>query len=89
MTRLQRRLYDFIDAYWREHGFAPTYQIMADGIGQSSKTGIHRLVHLMAEEGYLEIRHSRYRSVKCIAIGTKDYQAGYAAGYADALEKAA
>jgi SOS-response transcriptional repressor LexA len=85
MTPLQRELFDFIGAYWQEHGFAPTYEIMAKGLGLKSKSNIHRLVHAMAETGYLEVARSRYRSVRCVPVDSNEYQLGYQAGYAAAL----
>lgn len=85
MTPLQRQLYDFIRGYWAEHGFAPSYEIMAVGIGLKSKSGIHRMIHSMAQGGFIEIRQSRYRSVRCLSLDTSEYSQGFSAGYAAAV----
>lgn len=85
MTPLQRELFDFIGAYWQEHGFAPTYEIMAQGLRLKSKSNIHRLIHAMAAAGHVEIVQSRCRSVRCVPVGSNEYQQGYQAGYAAAL----
>jgi SOS-response transcriptional repressor LexA len=85
MTALQRRLYDYIDSYWKEFGFAPSYAQMAFGLGVKSKSNIYRLIHAMAAAGHVEIVQSRCRSVRCVPVGTNEYQLGYQAGYAAAL----
>jgi SOS-response transcriptional repressor LexA len=87
MTPLQRRVYDFVETYWSQNGFGPTYEAIALGVGLSGKSSVHRVVHQMATEGWLELRQSRHvraRMVRTKPIGTKEWQAGYDAGYAAA-----
>lgn len=81
MTPQQHNLYQFIDAYWREYGFAPTYEAMCMGIGVKGRGQIHRLVHRMVSEGVLEIRLGRKRCIRCVPQGTQDYRLGYSRGY--------
>jgi SOS-response transcriptional repressor LexA len=91
MTELQRAVYDFVDAYWQQNGFAPTYEAIGLGTGIRSRSGVHRIVHHMVGEGWLELRRSRHiraRMVRTIPIGTKEYQAGYRDGYSAALRDA-
>lgn len=89
MTLLERRLYDLIQVYWAEHGFSPSYEILAEGLGVRSKSNVHRLVHAMIAKGTLEKRKGRARSLRCIPLGTQEYQRGYKDGYAEAAAKQA
>jgi SOS-response transcriptional repressor LexA len=88
VTELQRQVYDFVDAYWRQNGFGPTYEAIGLGTGIRSRSGVHRIIHQMVAEGWLELRrnrHARARMVRTVPIGTKEYQTGYHDGYSAAM----
>ncbi|RJO72830.1 MAG: hypothetical protein C4523_02345 [Myxococcales bacterium] len=53
MTRRQRELWDFIRAYWQEHGMAPTYDTMATGIGLRSKSQVFYLIKRLEDRGHV------------------------------------
>ena len=44
-------VFDFIKAYLRLHGVAPSYAVIAKGIGMKSKSNIHRIIHKLEDEG--------------------------------------
>jgi SOS-response transcriptional repressor LexA len=88
VTELQRAVYDFVEAYWQQNGFGPTYEAIGLGTGIHSRSNVHRVVHQMASEGWLEFRRSRHvraRMVRTVPVGTKEFQAGYQAGYDAAM----
>jgi hypothetical protein len=63
LTRQQRRAMDFIFAYVKQHDFAPSYQEIMEAMGLKSKSGVHRIVHALAERGAVEIMPDRARSI--------------------------
>ena len=65
MTETQLRLLTFIKEYMAGHeGVAPNYQEMAEGVGVSSKSGIHRLVHALADQGEILIEPYKARRIR-------------------------
>jgi SOS-response transcriptional repressor LexA len=72
LTKKQRELLDYIEAYHQERGFSPSYQQMMEQLGLHSKSGIHRLVHALAERGHIKLpQHRRARAIAPLpATGT-------------------
>lgn len=64
MTPKQKLVLDFIELYIKMKGYAPSYLNIAQGLGMRSKSNIHRLVHELEEEGYVEIKPHLVRSIK-------------------------
>lgn len=57
---------DFIRAYVRLHGVAPSYAVIARGLGLKSKSNIHRVVHILKDEGLLVVKPYKFNSIKLI-----------------------
>jgi SOS-response transcriptional repressor LexA len=57
---------DFIRAYIKLHGVAPSYSVIARGLGLKSKSNIHRVVHLLKDEGLLVVKPYQFNSIKLI-----------------------
>mgnify|MGYP006297144937 CR=1 FL=1 len=55
---------DFIKAYMRLHGVAPSYAVIAKGLGMRSKANIHRIVHILKDEGHLTVRPYKFNSIR-------------------------
>ena len=64
MPEKHQLVLDFIRAYIKMHGMAPSYQTIASGIGMKSKANIHRIVHKLQDEGLLMIRPYKFNSIK-------------------------
>jgi SOS-response transcriptional repressor LexA len=64
MQEKHQLVLDFIRAYVKFHGMAPSYQTIASGIGLKSKANIHRIVHKLEEDGFLTIRPYKFNSIK-------------------------
>jgi SOS-response transcriptional repressor LexA len=75
MSERHQLVLDFIKAYIRLHGVAPSYLVIAKGIGLKSKANIHRIVHKLEEEGHLVLRHSRFNSIKVMDRSVKEMAA--------------
>lgn len=57
-------VFDFIKAYLRLHGVAPSYAVIAKGIGMKSKSNIHRIIHKLEEEGLVTVKPYKFNSIK-------------------------
>jgi repressor LexA len=64
MTERRKLVLDFIRAYVRLHGVPPSYEVIARGIGLSSKSNIHRIVHRLKEDGYLTTKPYKFRAIQ-------------------------
>ncbi len=58
MTPRQHELLTFIRSQIEETGVCPSFQEMADAIGNASKHGVHRMVECLVADGYLLRRKS-------------------------------
>jgi len=63
---------DFIRAYIRIHGVSPSYQVIAKSIGLSSKSNIHRIVHRLKQDGLIELKPYKFRSIKLVDQSVKE-----------------
>jgi SOS-response transcriptional repressor LexA len=54
---------------------APSYQTIATGLGMKSKANIHRIVHLLEEEGLLTIRPYKFNSIKLVDRSAREVAA--------------
>jgi SOS-response transcriptional repressor LexA len=57
-------VFDFIKAYMRLHGVAPSYAVIAKGIGLKSKSNIHRIIHKLEDEGLVTVKPYKFNSIK-------------------------
>lgn len=53
MTKKQKKCFDFIVSYLNEEGVPPSYQEIMEGLGLHSKSGVHRMVTALVDEGHL------------------------------------
>lgn len=64
MTPKQRKCYDFIERFWRENRYGPSYQEITDAMGGKSASGAWRMVKSMIDEGVLVVTENHSRSVR-------------------------
>ncbi len=72
MSEKHQLVLDFIRAYMKIHGVAPSYQVIANGLGLKSKSNIHRIVHSLQEEGRLTLRPYKFNSIRILDKGSKE-----------------
>lgn len=53
------------------YGVAPSYSVIARGVGLASKSNVHRIVHKLIEEGKLEIKPHKAYSIKLVDKSVK------------------
>lgn len=63
LTRRQRDLLVFIDAYSRDHGICPSFDQMTAALGLHSKSGTHRIVMALEERGLISRLNYRARAI--------------------------
>ena len=69
MTSKQKLVLDWIEDFLETHGFSPSYQEIADGVLENSKSGAHGIVRSLINQGYL-IRNGRTRGLESVRKST-------------------
>jgi SOS-response transcriptional repressor LexA len=72
MTENRQKVLEFIRAYIRLHGISPSYEVIARSLGKSSKSNIHRIVHRLKDDGFIEVKPYKFRSVKLADKSARD-----------------
>jgi len=72
MSKRRQLVLDFIRAYIRLHGVPPSYEVIAKGIGLSSKSNVHRIVHRLKEDGHLTVRPYKFCSIKLVDTSVRE-----------------
>ena len=75
MTKHRQLVLDFIRAYIRLHGVPPSYEVIARGLGLSSKSNVHRIIHRLKEDGHLTIRPYKFHSIRLVDKSVKEMAA--------------
>ena len=65
MTPQQSKALNFIKGYIKAYSYSPSYREIANGMGlKSSSVGyVHNLVHSLEQEGYINMRHGKQRTI--------------------------
>lgn len=64
MTLRQKQALDVIKAFWAEHGYAPSFEVIARGLNIKSKGGVARIIDSLVASGYVTKQPRRARSVR-------------------------
>jgi SOS-response transcriptional repressor LexA len=48
------------------HGVPPSYEVIAKGIGLSSKSNIHRIVHRLKADGHLVTKPYKFHAIRLV-----------------------
>jgi SOS-response transcriptional repressor LexA len=75
MTKHRQLVLDFVRAYVRLHGVPPSYEVIAKGIGLSSKSNVHRIIHRLKEDGHLTVRPYKFHSIRLVDKSVKEMAA--------------
>lgn len=63
LTKRQKQVYDFIEAFVELNGHAPSYSEIARGLGLSAQSTIHGHVRNLVKKGYITSRWNANRSI--------------------------
>jgi len=64
LTRRQREVMDYIADFLREHGYSPSFQEIARGMGLSSVATVHKHVLTLERKGFLRRGYNQSRSIE-------------------------
>lgn len=77
MTAMQKKVFDYINQYWEENGYSPSYDDIADALGISSRSNVHRVIYALIERGFIENLPGKARSLKVIKNSLAPAIGGY------------
>jgi repressor LexA len=63
LTPRQKEVLDFLVRFSEEHGFAPSFEEIADGVNLASLATVHKHVSALEQKGYLKRRFNESRSI--------------------------
>jgi repressor LexA len=66
ITRRQKEVIDFLSGFTTKHGYSPSYEEIASGLGLSSLATVHKHVTNLQNKGMLQRAHNRSRSIDVI-----------------------
>ena len=64
MSGKDQLVLDFIKAYIKIHGMAPSYEVMAKGLSMKSRSNMHRIVQTLKDSGHLEKRPKKFYGIR-------------------------
>jgi repressor LexA len=63
ITRRQKEVLDFLSGFTHKHGYSPSYEEIAHGLGLTSLATVHKHVTNLQNKGMLQRAHNRSRSI--------------------------
>ncbi len=63
LTRRQKEVYDFISGFVDRHGYSPSYEEIAEGLGLSSLATVHKHISNLEDKQLLRRDYNRSRSI--------------------------
>lgn len=69
LTPRQKSVFDVICKYHRLHGFSPTVREICDQLGLAGPAGVHRILGILEEKGYLQSTAGKSRSWRPTGAG--------------------
>ena len=63
LTRRQKQVYDFISAFVDRHGYSPSFEEIAEGLGLSSLATVHKHISNLEDKQLLRRDYNRSRSI--------------------------
>jgi repressor LexA len=68
LTPRQNDCWLFLAKYTAEHGYAPSFEEMADALNLASKSSIHRLLGALEERGFIRRLRHRSRAIEVLKM---------------------
>lgn len=66
LTKKQREVYDFVEEFIQQHGYSPSLEEIAKGLGLRSLATVHKHVRNLSEKGALKRSWNRGRSIEVL-----------------------
>jgi len=75
MTERQKLVFDFIKAYIKIHGIAPSYEVIAKGLNMKSRANMHRIVQKLKDGGHVEKRPKKFYGIRLLDKSVREMAA--------------
>jgi repressor LexA len=67
LTRRQKEILDFVDAFLAERGYAPSFEEIAAAFGYSSLATVHEHLSNLERKGYIRKSYNESRSIELLS----------------------
>jgi repressor LexA len=71
VTRRQKEVLDFLEAFVRRNGYSPSFEEIARGMSLKSLATVHKHITNLEKKGLLDRVHNRSRSIDVLPPGTR------------------
>ncbi len=71
VTRRQKEVIDFLEAFVSRNGYSPSFEEIARGMGLKSLATVHKHITNLEKKGMLDRVHNRSRSIDVLPPGTQ------------------
>ncbi len=71
ITRRQKEVLDFLEAFVSRNGYSPSFEEIARGMGLKSLATVHKHITNLEKKGMLDRVHNRSRSIDVLPPGTR------------------
>lgn len=69
LTEREQQAYNFIVQYFKDNGFSPSYQEIAEGIYYGSATSVSPIIQKLKDKGYIELPlKATARAIKVVGM---------------------
>lgn len=72
LTARQNDCWVFLAKYIEEHGYAPSFEEMAEALNVASKSNIHRLLDALEERGFIRRLRHRSRAIEVLRMPPRE-----------------
>ncbi len=69
LTKRQKEILDHIEGFIDEHGYAPSFEEIADAFGYSSLATVHEHLSNLERKGYIRKAYNESRSIELLGRG--------------------
>ncbi len=66
VTKRQKEILDYLESYLGEHGYAPSYEEIAEHFGFSSLATVHEHLENLRRKGYIRKNYNESRSIELV-----------------------
>ena len=71
LTKKQKEILDFVRDFSETHGYAPSFEEIADGFGYGSLATVHEHLENLRAKGYIRKAYNESRSIELVAAEMK------------------
>ncbi|NIP58793.1 MAG: transcriptional repressor LexA [Gemmatimonadetes bacterium] len=69
LTKRQKEILDYIEGFIDEHGYAPSFEEIAEAFGYSSLATVHEHLSNLERKGYIRKAYNESRSIELLGRG--------------------